>query len=130
MPRDLVPVVQWRWTPVVAYMAFIFALSSVATFPAVPGGSDKPLHALLYAGLSVLLIRALAGGFHRIVRPAMVLVTVVIAAAYGVSDEFHQSFVSSRHPDAMDVIADTIGAALAAGALFAWSRFTRRAEKP
>ena len=38
------------WTPVLAYMAFIFALSSISHPPAMPGGSDKGLHSLLYCG--------------------------------------------------------------------------------
>ena len=43
-----------------------------------------------------------------------------MAAAYGVSDEFHQSFVPMRSVEAMDVVADTVGASFAAFALYAW----------
>jgi VanZ family protein len=45
---------------------------------------------------------------------------ILIAAAYGVSDEVHQSFVPMRSVEAMDVVADTVGAAVAAFALYAW----------
>ncbi len=50
------------WTPVFAYMALIFALSSIPSPPITPAGTDKVLHALLYAGLGALLSRAIAGG--------------------------------------------------------------------
>ena len=116
---------RWLWTPVAAYMGFIFALSSVSNTPAMPGGVDKDLHALLYAGLGVLLVRARAGGLGREVTIPMVVWAVVVAAAYGVSDECHQWFVPPRQVEAADVLADTIGATLAASGLFAWSRVTR-----
>jgi VanZ family protein len=48
------------------------------------------------------------------------LATIAIAAAYGVSDEFHQSFVPRRSVEAMDVAADTVGASIAAFVLYAW----------
>ena len=44
---------RYLWPPVLAYMAFIFTLSSISQVPALPGGGDKNLHALLYAGLGV-----------------------------------------------------------------------------
>jgi len=105
---------------VIAYMALIFGLSSVSQTPAFVGGVDKYLHALLYAGLSTLLVRALAGGWHRRLTVGTVIAAIVMAAAYGVSDEFHQSFVPMRSVDAMDVVADSVGAALAAFGLNAW----------
>jgi VanZ family protein len=105
---------------VIAYMALIFGLSSISQTPAFVGGVDKYLHAILYSGLSALLVRALAGGWHHRLTGGTVAAAVVIAAAYGVSDEFHQSFVPMRSVEAMDVIADTVGAALAAFGLYAW----------
>ncbi|HEY7171728.1 MAG TPA: VanZ family protein [Vicinamibacterales bacterium] len=115
----------WLWLPVVLYMAFIFGLSSIPNTPDLPGGSDKGLHALLYAGLGVLLVRALAGGLLRRITLAMALATTVIGGVYGVSDEFHQHFVPPRQVEALDVVADTTGAGAAAFALLGWS-FARR----
>ena len=68
----------------------------------------------------LLLVRALAGGWRRRVTFGIVMATIAIGAAYGVSDEFHQSFVPLRSVEAMDVVADTIGAAIAGFALYAW----------
>jgi len=101
-------------------MALIFGLSSISQTPAFVGGVDKYLHAALYSGLAVLIVRALAGGWGRRVTIGIVVATIAIAAAYGVSDEFHQSFVPRRSVEAMDVVADTVGASVAAFALYAW----------
>jgi VanZ family protein len=38
---------------------------------------------------------------------------IAIVSLYGISDEFHQSFVSGRSVDSTDWIADTVGAVLA-----------------
>jgi VanZ family protein len=105
---------------VIAYMAFIFALSSISRTPAFVGGIDKYLHATLYAGLGALVVRALTGGLRRRVTLGIVAATIVAGAAYGISDEFHQSFVPMRSVEAMDVVADTVGTSIAAVALYAW----------
>jgi VanZ family protein len=101
-------------------MALIFGLSSISQTPTFVGGVDKYLHAALYSGLAVLIVRALAGGWGRRVTIGIVVATIAIAAAYGVSDEFHQSFVPGRSVEAMDVAADTVGASIAAFVLYAW----------
>ena len=101
-------------------MAGIFVLSSISHPPAVPEGVDKNLHAALYAGLTALVVRALAGGWRRHVSLSVALVSIVIATAYGVTDEFHQSLVPLRKADAMDVVADAIGATAAAVGLYGW----------
>lgn len=107
------------WLPVVAYMAFIYALSSVSHPPALPDGSDKGLHGLLYAGLGALFAAALAGGW-RDVRLSIVAWTVCFGAVYGASDELHQYFNPPRNVEALDVLADTIGAGTAAAAMYGW----------
>jgi VanZ family protein len=107
-------------------MALIFLLSSISHPPTLPEGADKNLHALLYAGLGVLLVRALAGGVHRRVLARSALIAVAIAAAYGVTDEFHQWFVPPRSVEGLDVVADTLGAALAASVLWVRSALAFR----
>ncbi|HEX7798063.1 MAG TPA: VanZ family protein [Vicinamibacterales bacterium] len=109
----------------IAYMAFIFGLSSISNTPAFVSGIDKYLHATLYAGLGAVVAHALTGGFRRRVTVGIVAATIAIGAAYGISDEFHQSFVPMRSVEAMDVVADTVGASLAAVALYAWDLFRK-----
>lgn len=117
--------VRWRWTAVLVYMLFIFLLSSVSSTPNLPGNSDKHLHALLYAGLGAVVIRALANGWRSRVTLAMVSAAVAIAGGYGLSDEFHQSFVPGRQSDLADVAADTAGALIAGVVCYVWSRLQR-----
>jgi VanZ family protein len=107
------------WLPVVAYMALIFGLSSISHPPATPAGTDKGLHGLLYSGLGVLVARALAGGW-RGVTPRAVIAAACVGAIYGASDELHQYFNPPRSVEGLDVLADTIGAAAGAVALYAW----------
>ena len=85
----------------------------------MPAGSDKVLHTLLYAGLGLLVARARAGGM-RAVTPRVVFFSIMFGAIYGISDEVHQYFNPPRNVEAADVMADTVGAALGAGALYAW----------
>jgi VanZ family protein len=41
-----------------------------------------------------------------------------LAVLYGLSDEWHQSFVPGRTPDVVDILTDAIGAAI--GLLLVW----------
>ncbi len=113
------------WTPVLLYMGLIFLISSIAETPDFAEGSDKNLHALLYAGLGALVARALAGGWNRRLTIGMALAATVISGLYGVGDEIHQHFVPPRTADVLDVVADTIGAAAAAAGLYVWSGIIR-----
>jgi VanZ family protein len=111
-------------------MAFIFALSSIREVPQLPAGSDKNLHAILYAGLAALVARALAGGWRRRLTLPMALGTIVICAVYGITDEVHQYFVPPRQADILDVVADAAGAAAAALGLLVWSGIIRQRDRP
>lgn len=100
-----------RWLPVLLWMGLIFTLSAQPDLP----GVDEPLldtllkkaaHAAGYAVLALLVRRAL--GWERGRRLAWVL-----ALLYAIGDEAHQSLVPGRHAQAMDVLIDALGAALA-----------------
>ena len=93
----------WTWAPVVAWMAVIFAFSSV---PSLSSGFSfdyvlrKCAHMTEYAVLAVLLVRALG-------REAP---SFALGVAYAASDEIHQMFVPNRFADITDVVSDAIGA--------------------
>ena len=117
----------WYWAPVALYAGVIFYLSAQShpeddlpsfLFKEV---SDKVLHAVEYGILAVLCYRAfrLAAG-PAVARQAVVL-AILTASVYGLTDEVHQAFVPLRESSWQDWLADTIGAAI--GAL-SW-RFTR-----
>ncbi len=107
-------------------MAMIVAVSSISRLPTLPGKvSDKVEHAVEYAGLGALLVRAFAGGTWGGVRRGALVGAVSVAVLFGVSDELHQAFVPERECDVKDVAADALGAGAAAGALGAWSIIRR-----
>ncbi len=122
----------------VAYCGGIFYLSSLPDLDkAAPPwldwpGADKAVHAAMYGGLAGLvgvgLRRSNAGGLPL---GTLFLAPVIFAALYAVSDEFHQSFVPTRSPDALDLLADAAGATLFAGAYTAWvARMARPTAPP
>lgn len=118
------------WLPPAVYAAVIFWLSGrpiadeVALLP-VWLQSDKLQHGLAYAGLAALLVRAVAGGHWRAVTTRRTMIAVALAILYGVSDEWHQSFVPERSADAADVLADAIGASVGGAAVLAWGIIRR-----
>ena len=70
---------------------------------------------------TLTLAFATTHGFERR-TPARVTVAVLIATLYGLSDEFHQSFVG-RDPTVQDWLADTVGAmVMATIILLLWRR--------
>ena len=91
------------WLPVIAWAALIFALSSIPDLGTGLGGWDlalrKVAHAVEYAVLGVLLVRALGRE----------LPAAAIGIAYAVTDEVHQAFVPGRHGAPIDVLVDAVG---------------------
>ena len=101
------------WFPVILYSGMIFYASGLPNFQApleVPF-LDKLAHLLEYALLGYLLTRAL-NQTTQIQGGQAFLWAVVFCLAYGVSDEFHQSFVSGRVACVSDGVADLIGGIL------------------
>ncbi len=102
------------WLPPLLWMTLIFSMSSRSTIPVAPGLSPQLIaaagHIVVYAILAVLLVRALNGYITSWQRRAAL--AWVIAVLYGISDEFHQSFVPRRYATVEDVILDAIGAAI------------------
>ena len=111
-----------RWAPAVLWAALIFTLSSIAGLPAPPGGlTDKHAHFITYGVFCALIVWGLTDRSPRRTTWSMAVGAVVLAALYGASDEWHQSFVPGREVSALDLAADTGGAALAAVGLRAWA---------
>lgn len=119
----------WLWAPAVAFMALIFVVSSMSAPPAPRQVSDKLEHFLAYGLLALLVLRATAGGRWSGVSRSAIAAAWIVAVLYGASDEFHQSFVPGRSPDAADLVADALGAAAALGAAGAFG-IIRRSRRP
>ena len=103
---DQLPAILW------ASLIFIASSSPSITIPKlefVP--SDKIIHLVVYLVLCALIYRALLHqqSFPRLSRWSLVC-CVLLSIAYGVSDEYHQSFVPNRDSSVHDLLADSLGA--------------------
>jgi VanZ family protein len=120
----------WLWGPAIGQMAVIFVLSGIPNLKELPGGiSDVTGHFAGYMILGTLVVRAAAGARWAGVSARAAARAWLISAAYGVSDEFHQSFVPGRSPSGVDWIADATGAAAAVVAIAVVASFVRRRRK-
>lgn len=100
--------------PLIGMMAVIFLLSQQPgnTLP-MPSffGADKIAHFLAYGLLAAAALHTFNSFLGDRLKPGGVgLLVVVFCILYGISDEFHQSFVPLRSVSASDVLADGIGA--------------------
>ncbi len=103
------------WLPVVVLCAAIFIQSSYPSPDRLPSFafSDKLLHALVYGVLGALIYRALNATNRWCGRVRWLFWASLSASVlYGISDEWHQSFVAERHADAADLIADAVGSVI------------------
>ena len=111
--------IAFRLLPALAWMGVIFALSHRSTLPTPPGMVDSVSvigHFTVYFVLAILIWWVLA---TLPLSPLLRYLSAwVLSVLYGLSDEWHQSFVPGRHPDLLDVLTDAIGAAC--GLLVVW----------
>jgi len=103
----------WRWGPVAAWLIVIFMGSSIGTLPSIDRSTlDQLMHWLghlsEYAILALLLLRALKNG--QALGWREVVLTLIVAAGYGLSDEWHQTLVKGRSGDLWTVGLDMAGA--------------------
>ena len=121
---------RWVWrvsiiSAVVAWLLLIFYTSSLTQDQIGPGGTFRvepmsslgraipslQVHLIMYAVLASL-VQAALHSFNNSASRILpwVFVSAAFAILYGVSDEFHQSFVDGRTASAMDVFWDGLGA--------------------
>jgi len=105
------------WMPVLVLCVVIFVQSSFPSpdlGPAFPL-KDKVMHMAAYGLLAALFYRACRMTWPgRLSALQLLVVSVCFASLYGMSDEFHQSFVVARQADVMDGVADVAGSILGA----------------
>jgi VanZ family protein len=109
----------------IGWAGIIFLLSSFPNPPG-PGGPEwqsYAAHTVEYAVFAFLAARLLAAIRPPWPRWRLALAAWTLAVLYGVSDEFHQSFVPNRHASALDVAFDALGAAVGVGLGLAVLRF-------
>lgn len=100
------------------WMMLIYVLSSQPSLP-MPElfpGEDLLVHAAFYAILGVFLAYSLIP--PQVTTWKRILFLTILVTAYGVFDEYHQSFVPGRDASAWDILADGLGGFLTALMLF------------
>jgi VanZ family protein len=104
-------------------MALLFLLSHQPSLPAPAlfPGQDKVFHGVAYAILGSLYYWALPERAGN-----RLLLASGLAALYGLTDEFHQSFVPGRSAEIWDLAADATGGFLGATAAQWLSGFAQR----
>lgn len=101
------------WGLVIAWAALIFLSSAqsnaiLSSDPTADFELRKLAHLLVFGVLAVLLMNAL----RRFSGRRVIVMAVLLCAAYAASDEFHQAFVATRGPRVTDVLIDIAGAAI------------------
>src|SRR5436190_18159320 len=101
------------WAPPFVLMAVIFVLSAQPNLSTDLGWiyhvGRKCVHASEYALLCFLWWRAL----RTVMEWTAALVPAwCLATSYAITDELHQRFVSGRHSTWVDVLIDSLGAAV------------------
>ncbi|MEA3546467.1 MAG: VanZ family protein [Thermodesulfobacteriota bacterium] len=114
MPRSL-----FRAIPMLAVMGIIFFLSHQPhlSFDLEVSHQDKIFHAIAYGVLAASTLFAVLPPGRRVFRSRSRLMltglgVVLFCLFYGISDEFHQSFIPGRESSLLDVAADTAGAVI------------------
>lgn len=115
-----------RVVPMAVVMGTIFFLSQQPatdlSFHLI-SGLDKVAHAVVYACLAATAIYAMPQQFRTSKPTHTVILVVAFCLVYGISDEYHQSFIPGRQPSLGDLLADTVGAALLAVGWLKWLKY-------
>jgi len=138
------------WLPLLLWMCFIFwmsteTFSSENTFswiemllrflaPKISAQEmvfahvliRKAAHVTEYFVLGLLLFRTFRGNSALLWNWRWSFFAVIGVALWAASDEFHQSFVSTRTASAVDVSIDTAGGILAQFVAALWYRYRRK----
>ena len=103
-----------RWLVVVLWMSVIFVLSSIPSLHVPFAHSyDFLLRKLAHIGEYAVLTVLLSWAFHMYIdsRIRAWLLAALAAVLYGVSDEWHQSWILGRRGSLRDVGIDVVGIA-------------------
>ncbi len=108
--------------PVAVVMGTIFFLShqpgTELELPPIPA-LDKVAHAVMYALLAAAAIYAVPQENRRTRPKQTCWLVILFCLFYGMSDEFHQTFIPGREASFGDIAADLTGAALL---VFLWRK--------
>jgi VanZ family protein len=121
--------VKW-WLPLLVWMGVIFVGSSIGSVPRVGGKvtdgvAHRVAHMIEFAVLGALTLRVVSK--DRPITKRELIITVIVIALYGASDEFHQRFTPGRSSEGLSVLFDVAGG-LAGAWAYRWWRSRRRPQ--
>lgn len=99
------------WLPVLVCMGLIFYASSLpaSEIPLLFPFQDILCHLLIYLSMAYFFSRALKKTYVNIVSAKIILYAVIFTTFYGITDEFHQSFIPGRVASTFDLFIDIAG---------------------
>lgn len=91
--------------------------------------ADKLAHTVAYGLLAAAALYAFTPEKRndRPLRAALLI--ILFCTAYGITDEYHQSFIPGREPSPADLAADTTGATLVVSLWFCFRRIRKQRNK-
>lgn len=111
----------------ICWMGLIFYLSSLSGPEVSRSFQLKPIpvigHIILYSGLAAFLQLAIRG-WNVEINLRWVIVVALVSSLFGISDEYHQSFVTGRHASIVDASIDSISSTVSATLMWIVGRFT------
>ena len=109
------------------WMSLIFYLSSLSGQEVSQPFQLKPApligHVILFSGLAAFLQLAIRGWNFEI-NLRWVIAVSMFSSLFGISDEYHQSFVTGRHASIADASIDSISATVTSSLMWIAGRFT------
>lgn len=119
------------WAPPVILKIFIFILSSRSSIQIGPQihHIDKLYHALIYFILTLFLWRAFYYASPIFFKKRAIWFAILLTMFFGLSDEWHQSFVPLRNASIFDLVFDVIGACMAALVVIYWNNGNKVKER-
>lgn len=114
------------WAPLALYAGLVLFLSLMPDSGAPSYGWDKANHFIAYAVTSFLFMRAAT--MYGMPSARAALAAIIAVSLFGIGVEFLQSLTSTRKAEALDALANGLGAAVGVGVFAAFSLIKNRAE--
>ena len=124
-----------RLLPALFTASIIFAISHIPSEQIdLPSGGklettlvrlDVAYHLIIFLILSISICFGIRARSTR-----TLLLSALIATAYGISDEFHQLFIRGRDAQIIDMFINCLGATLGSGIWKGFYYMTRSADQP
>ena len=128
MHRQPINILGIGWTAAtISWMVFIFYISSLTGSEVTQQIDAKPApwigHIVLFGTLAAFLYLAIRG-WNIEITLHWVIAIVIFSSLFGISDEYHQSFVAGRHATVTDALIDSIGSTVTAISMWIFGRST------